>query len=113
MRRWTLSFDLNYPLLLESKSSDLLVAEQNAIVAGYVLASDSLTLFANGIVAELLELYVMGSERRRGVGRILVQSAVDRALAQRCARGYSPRLRRAVTVLFEARVSYRQRSSSG
>ena len=55
------------------------MAEQNAIVAGYVLASDSLTLFANGIVTELLELYVMGSERRRGVGRALVQSAVDRA----------------------------------
>ena len=52
------AFDTNYPRLLETPGADLLVAEKGGQVVGYILGIDSLTLFANGVVTELLELYV-------------------------------------------------------
>jgi len=73
------AFDVNYPRVLQKEESDLLVAEQEGRVVGYLLASDALILFANGVVTELLELYVDEDERRRGIGRRLVQQAVARA----------------------------------
>ena len=73
------AFDSNYPRLLGNEGTDLLVAEQGGLVVGYILASDSLTLFANGIVIELMELYVDEEHRGRGIGRELVQQAVARA----------------------------------
>ena len=38
-----------------------------------------MTLFANGVVTELMELYVEEEHRGRGIGRELVQQAVARA----------------------------------
>ena len=73
------AFDTNYPRLLETGGADLLVAEKGGQVVGYILACDSLTLFANGIVTEVLELYVEEQERGRGNGRDLVKRAVARA----------------------------------
>ena len=73
------SFESNYPRLLEADGTDLLVAENDGLVVGYILASDSLTLFANGVVTELPELYVEERERHRGIGRDLVEQAVARA----------------------------------
>ena len=73
------AFDTNYRRLLENDGADLLVAEKGGQVVGYILACDSLTLFANGTVTELLELYVEEQERGRGVGRDLVKRAVARA----------------------------------
>ncbi len=73
------AFDGSYPRILESEDTDLLVAEQEGRVVGYALTSDALTLFANGVVTELLELYVEESERGRGFGRALVQEAIARA----------------------------------
>ena len=73
------AFDESYPRILESDGTDLLVAEQDGRVVGYALASDALTFFANGVVAELLELYVEESERGQGFGRALVQETVARA----------------------------------
>ena len=73
------AFDANYPRLLEHGGTDLLVAEKDGRVVGYILAADSLTLFANGIVTELLELYVEEQERHRAIGRKLVDQAVSRA----------------------------------
>ena len=73
------AFDTSYPRLLEDRGTDLLVAEQNGQVVGYILASDLLTLFANGVVTELLELYVEEERRGKGIGRELVEQAIERA----------------------------------
>jgi N-acetylglutamate synthase-like GNAT family acetyltransferase len=70
------AFNGSYPRILENVRADLLVAEQGGAVAGYVLASDSLTLFANGVVTELMELFVEEEPRGRGTGRELVGQAV-------------------------------------
>jgi GNAT superfamily N-acetyltransferase len=75
-------FTANYPRIIENVGSDLLVAEVDGIVVGYVLAADSLTLFANGIVTELLELYVVVEHRGQGIGRALVENAVSNAKAR-------------------------------
>lgn len=76
-------FDRNYPRLLgDGQGADLLVAERDGLTVGYVLASDSLTLFANGVVTELIELYVDEGYRRRGIGRELVLEAITRARDQ-------------------------------
>jgi len=73
------AFETNYPRLMEMDGTDLLVADKRGRVVGYVLASDSPTLFANGVVTELLELYVEEQERHSGIGRDLVEQAVARA----------------------------------
>ena len=73
------AFDTNYLMLIQASKADLLVAERGGVLLGYALASDTTTLFANGIVAELFELYVEESERRQGVGRELVEQAAARA----------------------------------
>lgn len=73
------AFESNYPRLLGNEGTDLLVAEQGGLVVGYILASDSLTLFANGVVTELMELYVEEEHRGRAIGRELVQRAIARA----------------------------------
>ena len=62
--------------LLEAEGTDLLVAERDNQVVGYIVSIDSLTLFANGVVTKLLELYVQEEERGRGIGRHLVNQAV-------------------------------------
>lgn len=73
------AFDTNYLVLIEASGAGLLVAERGGSLLGYALASDANTLFANGIVTELLELYVEETERRRGLGRELVERAAARA----------------------------------
>lgn len=75
------AFDATYSGLIQAPGSDLLVADRGGTVQGYVLASDAVTLFANGIVTELLELCVEEGERRRGIGRELVQQAAGRRVA--------------------------------
>jgi GNAT superfamily N-acetyltransferase len=73
------AFDVTYPTLIADSRSDILVAELDSAIVGYVMASDTPTLFANGTVTELLELYVIEAHRRHGFGRALVAQAVDRA----------------------------------
>ena len=72
-------FTTNYPRIVEDSNADILVAEVDGQVVGYVLTSDSLTLFANGFVTELLELYVVVEHRGQGIGRALVEKAVSNA----------------------------------
>ena len=73
------AFDTNYLMLIQASGADLLVADRGGVLLGYALASDATTLFANAIVTELLELYVEEAERRRSVGRELVEQAAARA----------------------------------
>ena len=73
------AFDRTYPLLIASPSAHLLVAEDDAGAVGYVYAIDIPTLFANGMITEILELYVVESHRRMGIGTDLVNAVVARA----------------------------------
>jgi N-acetylglutamate synthase-like GNAT family acetyltransferase len=73
------SFDRNLPRLLCSPDSDLIVAEREGVVVGYALASDLLTLFANGVVTELQELMVVERCRRQGIGRSRLDAVILRA----------------------------------
>lgn len=75
------AFDRHYPRLLAADHADLVVAEQDGRVVGYALTFKLLTLYANGIVAELQELMVAPEHRKRGIGRRLVIDIMDRARA--------------------------------
>ena len=77
------NFDNNYPHILQNNDADLLVAEVDEQIVGYALATDSMTLFANGPVTELIELFVLEEFRRKGVGRALVQQAIARSKKRR------------------------------
>ncbi|MDE2900718.1 MAG: GNAT family N-acetyltransferase [Chloroflexota bacterium] len=73
------AFDRTYPMLIASPSAHFLVAEDEEGVQGYVYACDMPTLFANGTITEILELYVVESRRRQGIGASLVNAVVARA----------------------------------
>jgi GNAT superfamily N-acetyltransferase len=79
------SFDATFPSLVASDHQALLVAEDGARVAGYALASVSLTLYANGPVAELLELVVEPDLRGKGIGKALVEAVTAWARDLGCA----------------------------
>ena len=73
------AFDRSYSSLVSAAGADLLLAEDEHGAVGYLLACDMPTLFANGPVTELLELYVKPVNRNMGVGRLLVSTSVDQA----------------------------------
>ena len=73
------AFDRTYSSLVSAAGADLLLAEDEHGTVGYLLACDMPTLFANGPVTELLELYVKPVNRNMGVGRLLVSTSVDQA----------------------------------
>jgi predicted N-acetyltransferase YhbS len=78
------AFDQTYERLLASMTydgTDLLVADDDGQVIGYVLAARFLVLYANGPVSELQELMVDPAHRGRGAGRLLVDAVVARARA--------------------------------
>ena len=78
------AFERWYPTIVARQEGEFLLAEGERGVAGYILAADMPTLFANGLVTELLELYVKPESRREGIGRLLVERAV-RGAGQRGA----------------------------
>ena len=59
-----IEFQKNLPKLVESDRQALLVAAEDEQVVGYAMASESMTLYANGPTVELIELVV--KEARRG-----------------------------------------------
>ncbi len=73
------AFDDTYPMLTASLAAHLLVAEDDDGIQGYVYACDVPTLFANGVITEILELYVVESQRGQGIGRGLVEAVVEQA----------------------------------
>lgn len=79
-----ISFEANLPRLLESDRQLLLVAAEDERVVGYAMASESMTLYANGPTAELIELMVIQSRRKRGIGRVLVEAAIAWAKERGC-----------------------------
>ena len=73
------AFDRTYSALVSAAGADLLLAEDKHGAVGYLLACDMPTLFANGPVTEMLELYVKPLNRNMGVGRLLVNTSLDHA----------------------------------
>ena len=73
------ALDIWYPTIIDRQDNDLLVAELQGEVTGYVLATTTPTLFANGPITELLELFVKPAHRNLGIGRRLVQAVLENA----------------------------------
>ena len=103
------AFDRSYPAIVGRQEGALLVAEDDRGVVGYVLAADMPTLFANGPVTELLELYVKPSSRGQGIGRRLVGEAI-RGASERGASEVTAPTRRArdfyLAMGFESTAEY-------
>ena len=103
------AFDRSYATIVARQDAELFVAEDDRGVVGYALAADMPTLFANGPVTELLELYVKPSSRREGIGRALVAEAVQGA-TQRGAMEVTAPTRRArdfyLALGFESTAEY-------
>lgn len=78
------AFQANLPKLLDSEHQVLLVAAEDERVVGYVMASESMTLYANGPAAELIELMVVEERRKQGIGRVLVETAIAWARERGC-----------------------------
>jgi GNAT superfamily N-acetyltransferase len=78
------AFDKHLPQLIASEDADLLVASRRGEVVGYLLASRLLTLYANGLVTEIQELMVDPRYRGQGIGRSLIEAAVERAWTAGC-----------------------------
>jgi GNAT superfamily N-acetyltransferase len=68
-------FSMQLETILADRASVLLVAETDGGVIGYVAASVHPTLYANGLVGWIEELMVDPSQRRGGIGRLLVSAA--------------------------------------
>jgi GNAT superfamily N-acetyltransferase len=68
-------FSIQLETILADRASALLVAEIRSGVIGYVAASVHPTLYANGHVGWIEELVVEPTQRRGGVGRLLVSAA--------------------------------------
>jgi ribosomal protein S18 acetylase RimI-like enzyme len=79
-----IAFQANLPKLLKSNHQLLLVAAEDERVVGYVMAAESMTLYANGPTAELIELMVGKTRRKRGIGRVLVEAAMAWARERGC-----------------------------
>jgi ribosomal protein S18 acetylase RimI-like enzyme len=106
------AFDRHYPVLVSSSQSIFFVAALGNDVVGYALGSIALTLYANGHVLEIQELMVASEHRDQGIGRRLVEAALERALAAGCIEATAP-TRRArdfyVGLGFEETATYLKR----
>ena len=73
------AFAATFQGALHGEAGALLLAEEAGEIAGYVLALQAPTFFANGPVTEVLELYVKLTFRRTGVCRALVEQVAGAA----------------------------------
>jgi GNAT superfamily N-acetyltransferase len=67
-------FRVSYRALLTSDGACLLLAVDGREYAGYLLGFRHLTFYANGPVAWVEEIVVRGRDRRRGIGRMLMEA---------------------------------------
>jgi GNAT superfamily N-acetyltransferase len=78
-------FNVNYPALLASDGTCLLLAVNGHESLGYLLGFRHLTFYANGPVAWVEEIVVRGHDRMRGTGRALMNAFEQWAAGQGCA----------------------------
>ena len=79
------AFRVTYPALLAADDACLLLAVNGHEHLGYLLGFAHLTFYANGPVAWVEEIVVLGQVRGRGIGRALMSSFEQWAAASGCA----------------------------
>jgi GNAT superfamily N-acetyltransferase len=70
------AFERSFAAMLDDERVLLLVAEDGDALAGYVLAVELPTLFANGPVVQIEELFVEEASRGAGFGRALLDAVI-------------------------------------
>lgn len=83
-----------FDLLIEDKSVDLIIAEKEHKLIGYVLVLHHPAFYANGRVSWVEELFVLGHQRGKGIGRGLM-SEVERLSKERGSKLLARATRRA------------------
>lgn len=78
-------FGASYRSVLDDQGAHLLVVDVGDTVAGYLLAFEHHTFFANGPVAWVEEIAVRSDLRRRGLGGLLMK-AYEQAVSSRRGR---------------------------
>lgn len=78
-------FRVSYPALLAADGACLLLAVDGNEYAGYLLGFRHLTFYANGNVAWVEEVVVQGRDRRKGIGRLLMDAFEGWAAGESCA----------------------------
>ena len=71
------SFASSFAAMIDSRDVALLVADDGGALAGYVMAVQFGTLFANGAVVQVKELFVEEEKRGTGTGQALVAAVVE------------------------------------
>ncbi len=71
------AFASSFAAMIDSQDVVLLVAEDGETLAGCVTAVGFATLFANGRVVQVEELFVEEAKRGAGTGRALVAAVVE------------------------------------
>jgi GNAT superfamily N-acetyltransferase len=71
------AFNRAFPALATYERAFLCVADEDGNLAGYVLAVEFDTLFANGPLVQVEELFVDEAHRGQAVGRQLIEASVD------------------------------------
>lgn len=77
-------FTLAFSQVLSAPSMCLAVAESEQMVIGYVLGTAHPTFYASGHVAWVEEIMVKDDFRRKGVGRLLMESFESWASSKDC-----------------------------
>ena len=77
------AFENTFEKLLEDKNVDLIVAENESTLIGYVLIFHHLTFYANGTVSWVEELFVEEAFRKQGIGKKLMKKAEEKATARK------------------------------
>ena len=71
------AFATSFAAMIDSQDVALLMADDGGTLAGYVMAVEFSTLFANGVVAQIEELFVKEAKRGTGTGHALVAAVVE------------------------------------
>jgi GNAT superfamily N-acetyltransferase len=89
------SFSATFPRLVECKSALFLGADCDGFLSAYLLAHEIPTLYANGGILQISELFVDEPRRGSGLGKALVEAAVTHAWQQGFAETVVPTRRAA------------------
>ena len=78
-------FRASYPAMLAADGACLLLATDGSDYAGYLLGFRHLTFYANGPVGWVEEVVVRARDRRRGIGKLLMDGFEEWAAGEGCA----------------------------
>jgi len=71
------AFERSFAAMIDSQDTALLVADEGEALVGYVMAVEFGTLFANGSVVQVEELFVEEAKRGAGTGQALVAAVIE------------------------------------